>query len=85
MVEISISDISKRPSILDNLEDIAKIVNKKSDEVKGLFIPFEESEVFRKLIEEIQYRQWLKRNSGLLKTEYPDFLESVVDDIGKLV
>ena len=83
MIELSISDISKKPSLLTNLDDVAKIVNKKKNEIKGLFIPFEESKFFKELIEEIEYRRWLKRNKGLLSLEYPDFLDNVVADIGE--
>ena len=82
MVELSISDISKKPSLLDELNDVAKIVNKKTGEAKGIFIPMEESELFKKLIEEIEYRKWLKRNkAGLM--ERPDFLDDVIEDIGE--
>ena len=82
MVELSISDISKKPSLLDDLNDVAKIVNKKTGEAKGIFIPMEESELFKKLIKEIEYRKWLKRNkAGLM--ERPDFLDDVIEDIGE--
>ncbi len=82
MVELSISDISKKPSLLDELNDVAKIVNKKTGEAKGIFIPMEESELFKNLIKEIEYRKWLKRNkAGLM--ERPDFLDDVIEDIGE--
>ncbi len=41
MVQIGISEISKNPSIIDKLDDIAQILNKKTKEVKGIFIPNE--------------------------------------------
>ncbi len=82
MVELSISDISKKPSLLDELNDVAKIVNKKTGEAKGIFIPMDESELFKKLIKEIEYRKWLERNkAGLM--ERPDFLDDVIEDIGE--
>ena len=82
MVELSISDISKKPSLLDELNDVAKIVNKKTGEAKGIFIPMEESELFKNLIKEIEYRKWLERNkAGLM--ERPDFLDDVIEDIGE--
>ena len=82
MVELSISDISKKPSLLDELDDIAKIVNKKTGEAKGIFIPYEDSDSFKKLIDELEYRKWLERNrAGLM--EKPDFLDDVVADIGE--
>jgi len=82
MVELSISDISKKPSLLDELDDIAKIVNKKTGEAKGIFIPYEDSDAFKKLIDELEYRKWLERNrAGLM--EEPDFLDDVVADIGE--
>ena len=82
MVELSISDISKKPSLLDNLDDIAKIVNRKKNEVKGIFIPIEDKDLYKDLLEEIEYRRWLKRNKKGLIAEKPDFLDNVVSDIG---
>jgi len=65
MKTISISDIAKRPSILDNLDDIAKIVNKKTNEVKGVFISSRDLPLFEKVLEELEYRKWVARNRGL--------------------
>lgn len=80
MVELSISDISKKPSLLDELDDIAKIVNKKTHEIKGIFVPYEDSKLFHKLFKELEYKKWLERNrAGLM--EKPDFLDDVVEDI----
>jgi len=80
MVELSISDISKKPSLLDELDDIAKIVNKKTGEAKGIFIPFEDASDFKKLLEALEYNRWLRRNRGLLENP-PEDLEGIFDDV----
>ncbi|HHD77456.1 MAG TPA: hypothetical protein ENK93_03460 [Campylobacteraceae bacterium] len=80
MVELSISDISKKPSLLDELDDIAKIVNKKTGEAKGIFIPYEDASSFKKLLEELEYRRWLKRNRGLLENP-PEDMEGLFDEV----
>ncbi len=64
MVEISISDIAKRPKILDELRDIAKVVNKKDNSIRGLFIPLHLMDAkVRHLIQEIEQ----ERKQALLK------------------
>ena len=84
MVELSISDISKKPSLLDDLNDVAKIVNKKTGEAKGIFIPMEESAFFKKLIEEIEYRKWLERNKGLAAgMDDPHLFDEIIAEIGE--
>jgi hypothetical protein len=67
MVELSISEISKHPKILEELREIAKVVNKKSRKVRGIFVPL--AELDEELIKEIEYRLWLRRNAkGLSAT-----------------
>jgi len=83
MVELSISEISKHPKILDELKEIAKIVNKKSNTLKGIFIPLEDLKGVEELVREIEYRKWLERNKGLLELERPDFLDICAEDIGE--
>ena len=83
---VSISDIVKKPTILDNIDDIVKIVNKKTDEVKGIFISVKDLPLFENLIEEIEYQKWLERNrKGFEESqkELGDIFESAVSEIGK--
>ena len=40
MVQIGIADINKTPSIIDKLDDIAQIVNKKTKVIKGFLYHF---------------------------------------------
>ncbi|BDY13679.1 hypothetical protein [Hydrogenimonas cancrithermarum] len=82
MKTISISDIAKKPSVLDNLDDIAKVVNKKTNEVKGIFISSKDLPLFEKLLTEMEYRKWLSNNKGL--AHFPsqeDILEEVRDEM----
>ncbi len=78
MKTISISDIAKKPSILDNTDDVIEIVNKKTNEVKGIFISAKDIPYIKDMIEEIEYRKWLKRNKGLLENP-PKDLEGIFD------
>ena len=85
MIELSISDISKRPSILDNLDDIAKIVNKKTDEVKGIFISAKDLPYIKELLEELEYQKWYRKNGAGLETSQKDFsglLDNAIDELG---
>ena len=79
MIEIGISDISKNPSIIDKLDDIAQIVNKKSKKVKGIFIPNDLLLPYQKLIDELEYQKFLKRNSNLSGIK-DDTLSDGLDD-----
>jgi len=65
MLQISISDISKNPSIIDKLDDIAEILNKKTKQVKGIFVPNAYLENFREVLDEIEYQKFLQRNAML--------------------
>ncbi len=62
MKTISISEIAKKPSILDSADDVIEIVNKKTNEVKGVFISAKDLPYIKDMIEELEYRKWLKRN-----------------------
>ena len=65
MVELSISEISKHPKILEELREIAKVVNKKSRKVRGIFVPVgvlgEEFDKFIERIERESREQVLRR------------------------
>jgi len=79
MKSISISDIAKKPSILDEIDDVVEIVNKKTNEVKGVFISSKDLPYIKDMIEELEYRKWLKRNRGLLENS-PEDLEGIFDE-----
>lgn len=57
MVEISISELSKHPKILDELDDIARVVNKKEGVIKGIFIPIAMKKDIEDLLEMIAKRK----------------------------
>ena len=78
MKRVSISEISKKPSILDDIDDVVEIVNKKTNEVKGVFISAKDLPFIKDIIEELEYRKWLKRNKGLLENP-PKDLEGIFD------
>ncbi|NKQ40708.1 MAG: hypothetical protein HF962_03970 [Sulfurovum sp.] len=65
MLQISISDISKNPSIIDKLDDIAEILNKKTKQVKGIFVPSAYLDNFKEVLDEIEYKKFLQRNAML--------------------
>lgn len=69
MLQIGIADINKSPSIIDKLDDIATIVNKKTKDVKGFFIPVEYKVFIEDAIEKIEYQRFLKRNQDLVTQE----------------
>ena len=79
MIQIGISDLSKNPAILDKLHDLAQIVNKKTSDVKGVFVPNEYLSMFDKVFEEIEYKKFVQRNRSLKSTEED---ETVLDGLG---
>ena len=66
MLQIGIANIAKNPAILDNIDYAIEIVNKKTKEIKGLFIPIAYREMIQDALDEIAYQQFLKKNSSLL-------------------
>ena len=66
MTTLSVSDIVKRPSILDEVDDIVRVVNKKTNEIKGIFIGAKDLKQMERLIEELEYIKWRERNRGLM-------------------
>ena len=73
MKRVSISEISKKPSILDDIDDVVEIVNKKTNEVKGVFISAKDLPFIKDMIEELEYRKWLNRNKKGLEASYKEF------------
>lgn len=65
MIQVGISDISKNPSMFDKMHDLAQIVNKKTSQVKGVFIPNEYLSMFEEVFEEIEYKKFVQRNKSL--------------------
>ena len=65
MIQVGISDISKNPSMFDKIHDLAQIVNKKTSQVKGVFIPNEYLGMFEKVFEELEYKKFVERNKSL--------------------
>ena len=85
MKTISISDIAKKPPILDNIDDVAEIVNKKTNEVKGIFISAKDIPLVKDMIEELEYRKWLKRNKKGLKAsdkEFDGLFDEAIKELG---
>lgn len=72
MIQVGISDISKNPSMFDKMHDLAQIVNKKTSQVKGVFIPNEYLNMFQQVFEEIEYKKFVERNKSLNDNSYND-------------
>lgn len=77
MIIIGISDISKNPSIIDKLDDIAQIVNKKSKQIKGIFIPSELLLPYQDMIDELEYQKFRKRNANMYNNEDDTLLDGL--------
>ena len=79
MLQIGIADINKRPSVIDTLNDVAQIVNKKTKSIKGYFIPFEYHDMIKDAIEEIEYQKFKQRNKNMLNSSQSD--DSLLDGL----
>jgi len=81
MLQIGISDISKNPGIIDKLDDVVEILNKKTKQVKGIFIPTAYLDNFKEVLEEMEYKKFVQRNSTLKNsTEHDETLLDGLDD-----
>jgi hypothetical protein len=81
MLQIGISDISKNPAIIDKLDDVAEILNKKTNQVKGIFIPVVLLDNFKEVLEEIEYQKFAKRNA-VLKDKSEEDDDTLMDGLG---
>lgn len=72
MMQLGISDISKNPSLIDKLDDLVEILNKKTKEVKGVFIPSELLPKFNAIFKEIEYKKFVQRNRSILNDSNED-------------
>jgi hypothetical protein len=81
MLQIGISDISKNPAIIDKLDDVAEILNKKTNQVKGIFIPVALLDSFKEVLEEIEYQKFAKRNA-VLKDKSEEDDDTLMDGLG---
>jgi len=66
MLQIGIVDINRTPSIMDKIDEVAQIVNKKTKDIKGYYIPIAYENMIKKAIEEIEYQSFKKRNQSLI-------------------
>lgn len=82
MIQIGIADINKTPSIMDKLDDVAQIVNKKTKEIKGFYIPQKYQSIIQEAIEKIEYQLFLERNQSLITDETKD--DTLLDGLDEL-
>ena len=83
MLQIGIAEINKTPSIIDTIDGVAQIVNKKTKDVKGFFIPIQYKAMIENIIEEIEYSRFVKRNKSLIDNEKQTddtLLDGLADD-----
>ena len=85
MKTISISEIAKKPSVLDNLDDVVQIVNKKTNEVKGFFISAQDLPYIKDMLEELEFQKWYQRNRGLETSpkDLEDLFDETIEQLGK--
>lgn len=72
MLQIGIADINKKPSIIDALDDIAQIVNKKTKTIKGYFIPYAYKDMIKDAMQEIEYQKFKERNKDMISSSNSD-------------
>ena len=72
MRSIGIAELNKNPAILDTVDGVAMIVNKKNRHLKGYFIPIAYQKEIEKVLKDIEYKKFLQRNKSLLKQNNED-------------
>jgi len=81
MIELSISDINKKPAIIDRIDDIAQIINKKTNDVKGYFIPIAYKKYIEHAMQEIEYQKFLQRNRDLISSDMNEAGDTLLDGL----
>jgi len=79
MRNIGIAELNKNPAVLDSVDGVAKIINKKNRHIKGYFIPIAYKNEIEKVLKEIEYKKFLQRNQSLLKQDKED--DTVLDGL----
>jgi len=79
MRNIGIAELNKNPAILDSIDGVAMIVNKKSRHLKGYFIPIVYKKEIEKVLKDIEYKKFLQRNQSLLKQDSED--DTILDGL----
>lgn len=72
MRHIGIAELSKNPAILDSLDSVTMIVNKKNKLLKGYYIPISYKNEIEKVLKDMEYKNFLQRNKSLLKQNNED-------------
>jgi len=72
MVNLGIAEINKNPAILDTLDEVATIINKKNKEIKGYFVPRAYLSYVQEGIDAIEYQRFLARNRSLIDESQED-------------
>ncbi len=82
MKSIGIAELNKNPKILDSVDGVAMIVNKKNKHLKGYYIPIIYKSEIEKVLKDIEYKKFLQRNRSLLKQDNED--ETILDGIDEI-
>lgn len=80
MLQVGIANIAKNPALLDGLDSAIEIVNKKTKEVKGFFIPISHKNLIQDALNEMAYQKFLKQNMSLISEKEDDTLLDGLDD-----
>jgi len=82
MRQVGISEISRNPAIFNN-DELLEIVDKKSKKSKYIAIPSRYEAMIQKLIEDIEYTEWLEKNRNALENgeNWGELLEEAADTV----
>ncbi|MEA2073484.1 MAG: hypothetical protein U9O86_07860 [Campylobacterota bacterium] len=82
---VAVNEIAKHPKIISDADEILYVHDKRKNELKSIVIPASYESYLHDALKEVEYQMWLKRNEGLLNSDHPDTLESVIEDIGEKI
>ena len=82
---VAVNEIAKYPKIISDANEIIYVQDKRKNELKSIVIPASYEPYLHDALKEVEYQMWLKRNKGLLNSEYPEILENIVGDIGERI
>ena len=69
MTQIGIAQLNKNPSMIDSFDGAVEIINRKTKEIKGIFIPIQYRDMIQKALDEIEYQKFIRNNASLITNQ----------------
>ena len=79
---LAVNEITKKPKLITDMEDIIYIKDKRKNILKSVVIPARYIEMIKDKLDEIEYDLWLKKNEKGLMRDMDSLLDEAIEEIG---